>query len=70
MITPVELKNRFKHHPPDEHKIELHTAIRIKCFDLAMQITEYCPEGREQSLAITKLEEVMFWANAAIARSE
>jgi hypothetical protein len=26
------------------------------------------PEGREKALALTNLEQVMFWANAAIAR--
>jgi len=26
------------------------------------------PDGREMSLAITNLEQVMFWANAALAR--
>jgi len=28
------------------------------------------PESREQSLAITALEEAVMWANAAIARRE
>jgi hypothetical protein len=26
------------------------------------------PEGREKALAVTHLEEVMMWSNAAIAR--
>ena len=33
-------------------------------------LDEYCPESREKSLAVTKLEEVVFWSNAAIAREE
>lgn len=28
-----------------------------------------CPDSRELSLAITKLEEAIMWANASIARS-
>jgi hypothetical protein len=35
-----------------------------------MGLVERCPEGRELSLALSNLEEVMFWANAAIARNQ
>jgi hypothetical protein len=36
----------------------------------AQFVDRICPDGREKSTAITKLEEAMFWANAAIARQE
>lgn len=35
-----------------------------------MLIFESCKGSREYSLAITKLEEAVMWANAAIARNE
>ena len=35
---------------------------------MANQFALHCPESREASLAITKLEEAIMWANAAIAR--
>lgn len=38
--------------------------------DFALTIQANCPESREKSLAITKLEECVMWANAAIARNE
>lgn len=44
--------------------------LRLLCFDAADFITEHCPPCRETSLALTKLEEATFWANAAIARGE
>ena len=38
--------------------------------DLAQTIISNCPSSRERSLAITKLEEAIMWANASIARNE
>ncbi|MER7726403.1 hypothetical protein [Streptomyces sp. NPDC096323] len=43
--------------------------MRQACRHLADQINEQVPAGREQALALTKVEEAMFWANAAIARA-
>ena len=33
-------------------------------------VEELCPDGREKALAMTKLEEVMFWGNVALARKQ
>jgi hypothetical protein len=38
--------------------------------DAALIVTDLVPDGRERALALTKLEEAVFWANAAIARGE
>ena len=49
--------------------MERHQRVRTVLFSAADEIVELTgPPSREQSLAITKLEEAMFWANAAIAR--
>lgn len=49
------------------HRINmLHQIAR----DFALTIQAICPESREKSLALTKLEECVMWANAAIARNE
>lgn len=64
-----DLENRFSFHPAmDIDTKQKHSAVRNLCFDLAEALNEFLPESREKSLAITKLEEVMFWGNAAIAR--
>lgn len=64
-----ELANRFAYHPPKTPEVgEAHSAVRTACFELAAKIVALTPEGREKSLAITKIEEAMMWANAAIAR--
>jgi hypothetical protein len=34
----------------------------------AMFVANTVPEGREKSLALTRLEEALFWSNAGIAR--
>ncbi len=69
-MSPDDLANRFQFHSaagkPDTQLA--HESVRSNCGDLARALNDIVPEGREKSLAITHLETVMFWANAAIAR--
>ena len=65
-----DLENRFTYHAPKEGQPKKYEAIRSEALTMASGINILCPEGREKSLAITKLEEVVFWANASIARGE
>jgi hypothetical protein len=69
-ITNDELARRFNYHPPTtDEKIERHHQVREACRSAAEEVIEATgPPSREQSLAITHLEEAMYWANAAIAR--
>ena len=64
----ADLVNRFTYHAPREGQPEIYKAIRDKALLFAQHIDSVCPESREKSLAITHLEEVVFWANASIAR--
>lgn len=64
-----EVIGRFEHYPPNsDAQIKLYKTVRRELGLVAEFIDVSCPDGREKSLAITKLEEAMFWANAAIAR--
>lgn len=63
-----QIENNFKYHSPKEGQPETYTALRDKAKELALHIAEVCPHSRERSLAITKLEEAVMWANAGIAR--
>lgn len=65
-----EIDDRFRHHPPkDENTVKAHEEARANVRWVAGKFDEELPAGREKSLAITKLEEALFWANAAIARA-
>lgn len=60
----------FGYHVPNLERGADHGGMREQALRLATYINGVVPDGREKSLAITKLEEVMFWANAAIARQD
>lgn len=64
-----EIENKFTYHPPKEGQPAKYEAIRAKAKELAYLIDTECPNSREKSLAMTKLEEAVMWANAAIARN-
>jgi len=64
------LDNDFVHHPPFGGQAERYTRVRSELKEVATILAYHCPPSRELSLAFTKLEEAMFWANAAIARNE
>ena len=63
-----ELPRRFGYHAPDAERGRRHAEMRNHLLEVALTIDANVPDGREKSLAITHLEEAMFWANAGIAR--
>lgn len=69
-LTRAELNLRFDHHSPrDRDTIHAHEEVRALIKGVAARLGEFVPSGcREHSLVFTKLEEALFWANAAIAR--
>ena len=69
-MIPEDLENRFTYHSPREGQPAKYEYIRKRALILAHDLNELCPESREKSLALTKLEEMVMWANAAIARNE
>lgn len=60
----------FTYHAPKEDQQPRYARIRDAAKLLANEIAKATPESREQSLALTHLEEVVMFANAAIARNE
>ena len=68
MNAKSDLDTRFTSHLLTEGQQMRCVEIRERAGELAHLIVDTTPESREQSVALTKLDEVVFWANAAIAR--
>lgn len=68
-----EIAHRFAYHPPrNEAAVKAHERVRELLGDVAQELDALLPADRprEKALVQTKLEEAMFDANAAIARSK
>lgn len=64
-----QIEKAFTYHAPKDGQPEKYQTVRSKAKELAYLINETCPASRERSLAMTKLEEAVMWANASIARN-
>lgn len=60
----------FTYHAPFGNQPARYNGIRAEGWRLAQQIVDNTPPSREQSLAITAVQEAVMWANAAIAINE
>ena len=70
MAQGTELDKVYTYHPPQGNQQERYVTIREMAKAFAALILGATPTSREQSLALTKLEEGVMWANSAIARNE
>lgn len=72
-VTPrmvEQIEKAFTYHKPKDNQPERYILLRDEAKELAYRIVKNTPPSREQSLALTNLEQAIFWANAAIARNE
>lgn len=65
-----EIHNIYTYHKPKADQPKRYGEIRETAYKFAATIVGLCPDSRERSIALRKLEEVVMWANAAIARNE
>lgn len=65
----MNLEKNFTYHEPTEKQKEAYKYMRQIAHDYADYVQSVCPQSRELSLALTKIEESVMWANASIARN-
>lgn len=68
MISEDELVERFTYHAPHDSQVENFAMIRSIAHSFATYLNEVVPDSREKEIALTNLEEVVFWANSGVAR--
>lgn len=72
-IDPQALKDLWKYnltnHKPTADGIRRIEAMRSASIAMAEAVIDLCPPGRDQAMALSANEEMLFHANAAIARS-
>jgi len=69
-LTIEKINNIFTYHAPKGDQTERYELIRNKAKEIYTLINDNCKDSREKSLAFTKIEEAVMWANAGIARNE
>ena len=69
-VTLDSLENRFTYHAPRGDQPARYEKLRGEALVFARLIVESCPPSPERSTALTHLDAVVMFANAAIARNE
>lgn len=68
--TEQQIENNFTYHAPKDDQSARYVLLRDAAKQLVHLIVSNSVQSRERALAVTKLEECIFWANAGIARNE
>lgn len=61
------IDNDFGYHKATAETGPMHDDVRFRFKFLAHWVVDNTPAGREQSLALTSLQEAAMWTNAAVA---
>jgi hypothetical protein len=59
--------SKFESKELNEIQLEFIRVLQGKFEELEAMIDEYCEDGRYKSLAMTKLDECVMWANKSIS---
>lgn len=66
----TDLDNIFTYHAPKEGQLERYVELRELAKAFAKGVQRLTPPSREQSVALTNIQQAVMWANAAIAINE
>ena len=66
----MDIDSIFTYHAPKGDQTQRYKALRDSAKLFALLVNDSCPDSREKSLAITKIQEAIMWANASIAVNE
>ncbi len=76
-MNQQDIDRIFTYHPPWSTKmavklteVDAYKALRNSGHDMASKILKLTPASAEQTLAIRKVQEAIFWANASIALAQ
>jgi hypothetical protein len=62
------IDNNFTYHKPMPTDLIKFERLRNMAKEYSELVNELCPDSREKSIAITKIEESNMWSNASIVR--
>ena len=65
-----KLEKDMLQYKEDPENKEWYKQVRAMGWELAAHITMSAPDNEEKRIAIMKIREAVFWANAAIAKGE
>ncbi len=69
-MSQSDLDNTYTYHAPKMEQIERYARLRQKAKEFAQLVSMVTPQSREQSVALTNIQQAVMWANAAIAINE
>lgn len=67
MSVQEQLNNWFSYHPPIDDQAQRYERIRAAGKVFAETLVELCPDSADRSVAIRKVREAVYSANASIA---
>ena len=68
-MTTLEITKMFSFHSVSDEQKKVMEELTKKFIELAQLVNDSCPDSREKSLAMTKLQEAKMFASSSIAQA-